>query len=43
MAVTRAKKLLVLVGEPRALELAVRNAEERFRRSGLAARLAVGE
>lgn len=38
-AVTRAKKLLVLVGEPRALELAVTNAEQRFRRSGLAERL----
>jgi exodeoxyribonuclease V alpha subunit len=38
-AVTRAKKLLVLVGEPRALELAVANAKQRFRRSGLAERL----
>lgn len=38
-AVTRAKKLMVLVGEPRALELAVNNADQRFRRSGLAERL----
>jgi exodeoxyribonuclease V alpha subunit len=38
-AVTRAKRLLVLVGEPRALEIALGNAEQRFRRSGLSERL----
>jgi exodeoxyribonuclease V alpha subunit len=38
-AVTRAKRLMVLVGEPRALELAIANAEQRDRRSGLAERL----
>jgi hypothetical protein len=30
---------MVLVGEPRALELAIANAEQRDRRSGLAERL----
>jgi len=38
-AVTRAQRLLVLVGSERALELAVRQAEEGGRRSGLAERL----
>jgi exodeoxyribonuclease V alpha subunit len=38
-AVTRAKRLVVLVGQPRALERAVKNAEQSQRESGLAERL----
>jgi exodeoxyribonuclease V alpha subunit len=38
-AVTRARKLVVLVGSIRALRMAVENAEQRERKSGLAARL----
>jgi exodeoxyribonuclease V alpha subunit len=38
-AVTRARKLVVLVGSMRALRMAVENAEQRLRRSGLAERL----
>jgi exodeoxyribonuclease V alpha subunit len=39
-AVTRARKLVVLVGSPRALRMAIENAEERRRESALAERLA---
>jgi len=39
-AVTRAKKLLVLVGSERALSMAIDNAEPSARVSGLARRLA---
>jgi len=38
-AVTRAKKLCVLVGNPRALAMAVKNAETKARRTKLATRL----
>ena len=38
-AITRAKKLCLLVGEERALRRAVTNAEAQIRRSGLAADL----
>jgi exodeoxyribonuclease V alpha subunit len=38
-AVTRAQKLVVLVGTPKALELALTNNQPRLRRSGLARRL----
>jgi len=38
-AVTRAKKLVVLVGSPRALRMAIENAEQSRRESGLAERL----
>ena len=38
-AVTRARKLVVLVGSPRALRMAIENAEERRRESALAERL----
>ncbi len=38
-AVTRAKQLVVLVGEPRAIAIAVRNARPLHRHSGLAERL----
>jgi exodeoxyribonuclease V alpha subunit len=39
-AVTRARRLLVLVGSQRALRMAVDNAEQAARLSGLARRLA---
>ncbi len=39
-AITRAKRLVVLVGEPRAISIAVRNAKPIARHSGLAQRLA---
>jgi len=38
-AITRARRLVVLVGSRRALQLAIQNAEPSARRSGLAARL----
>jgi exodeoxyribonuclease V alpha subunit len=38
-AITRAKKLVVLVGSPRALRMAIENAEQRERQSALAERL----
>jgi exodeoxyribonuclease V alpha subunit len=38
-AVTRARRLVVLVGSPRALQMALDNAEQRERRSGLAERI----
>jgi len=38
-AVTRARRLVVLVGSPRALRMAVDNADQRERKSGLADRL----
>ncbi len=38
-AVTRAKQLCVLVGQPKALEMAIENAEQKLRRSALAERL----
>jgi exodeoxyribonuclease V alpha subunit len=38
-AVTRARRLVVLVGSPRALQMAVDNADQRERKSGLADRL----
>ncbi len=38
-AVTRARRLVVLVGSPRALQMAVENADQRERKSGLADRL----
>jgi exodeoxyribonuclease V alpha subunit len=38
-AVTRAKRLVVLVGSPRALRMAIENAEQSRRESGLAERL----
>ena len=38
-AVTRARKLVVLVGSPRALQMAVENADQRLRNSGLEERL----
>ncbi|HRQ91216.1 MAG TPA: ATP-binding domain-containing protein, partial [Bacteroidia bacterium] len=38
-AITRGKRLVVIVGEPRALEMAVRNREKMRRHSGLAGRL----
>jgi exodeoxyribonuclease V alpha subunit len=38
-AITRAKKLVVLVGSPRALRMAIDNAEQRERQSALAERL----
>jgi exodeoxyribonuclease V alpha subunit len=38
-AITRARKLVVLVGSPRALRMAIENAEERGRESALAERL----
>ena len=41
-AVTRAQRLVVLVGEPRAIAIAVRNAKPVARHSGLAQRLAGG-
>ena len=41
-AVTRGKRLVVLVGSRKALGIAVRNADVAARASGLAARLARG-
>lgn len=41
-AVTRAQKLVVLVGSPRAIAIAVRNDASRERHSGLAGRLTAG-
>ncbi len=41
-AVTRAQKLVVLVGSPRAIAIAVRNDASRERHSGLAGRLVTG-
>jgi len=38
-AVTRAKRLVVLVGSPRALRMAIENAEQSKRESALAERL----
>ncbi|MEO0650143.1 MAG: ATP-dependent RecD-like DNA helicase [Planctomycetota bacterium] len=38
-AVTRAKRLVVLVGSPKALQMAVENADQRLRNSGLEDRL----
>jgi exodeoxyribonuclease V alpha subunit len=38
-AVTRAKRLAVLVGSPRALRMAIENAEQSKRESSLAERL----
>jgi exodeoxyribonuclease V alpha subunit len=38
-AITRARKLVVLVGQPRALERALQNAEQSLRVSALAERL----
>jgi len=40
-AITRAKKLVVLVGSPRALAMAVENDSEARRHSGLASRLSL--
>ena len=42
-AITRAQRLVVLVGEPRAIAIAVRNARPLARYSGLATKLALGE
>jgi exodeoxyribonuclease V alpha subunit len=39
-AVTRARRLVVLVGQRRAVQMAIENAEQRLRLSGLAPRLA---
>ena len=38
-AVTRAQRLVVLVGSPKALQLAIENADQRLRSSGLEDRL----
>jgi exodeoxyribonuclease V alpha subunit len=41
-AITRAKKLCILVGQPRALEVAVKNDRVALRNTALAERLRVG-
>jgi exodeoxyribonuclease V alpha subunit len=38
-AITRARRLVVLVGSPRALQMAIENADERRRESALAEKL----